>query len=383
MKPRRPDHQLRPGRPDRRGGPGRGPRRGPGRRRRDRRLRPRAAAGRPPAGRPPQGAGHAAPGGLDRGGPGRRGRRGGPAPDRLPRPRAGPVRRQHADPRPGRAGRPAALPRPGPPPGHAPRPDGPGHGPKARRSAIAARWPRKNTRLITASFAAGWMEAALDEPGQPRQRRGPGQGAGHRDRRGDVDRPRRLRHDDPGRGRRPNARPTSPPARSSASSSSAWSGWARTGSTPTWTARCWSSPTTTAPGLIGFIGTTFGRHGVNIAQMNVGREQPGRRGDRRGQPRQRPLRPRPSTRSSAHPDILSVSLIKLPEAGAAAALARGIPECRRLGSNLRFYHKCCVGRRGSRRAWPGVSSSLARGPASRDGRRTCGSDARRASPGRA
>ena len=29
------------------------------------------------------------------------------------------------------------------------------------------------------------------------------------------------------------------------------------------------------PGLIGFIGTTFGRHGVNIAQMNVGREQPG------------------------------------------------------------------------------------------------------------
>ena len=29
------------------------------------------------------------------------------------------------------------------------------------------------------------------------------------------------------------------------------------------------------PGLIGFIGTTFGRHNVNIAQMNVGREQPG------------------------------------------------------------------------------------------------------------
>ena len=29
------------------------------------------------------------------------------------------------------------------------------------------------------------------------------------------------------------------------------------------------------PGLIGFIGTTFGRHDVNIAQMNVGREQPG------------------------------------------------------------------------------------------------------------
>ncbi len=52
----------------------------------------------------------------------------------------------------------------------------------------------------------------------------------------------------------------------------------------------------TCPGLIGFIGTTFGRHNVNIAQMNVGREQPGgeaigvvnldsspRRGSRRAQ----------------------------------------------------------------------------------------------------
>jgi D-3-phosphoglycerate dehydrogenase len=29
------------------------------------------------------------------------------------------------------------------------------------------------------------------------------------------------------------------------------------------------------PGLIGFIGTIFGKHGVNIAQMTVGRQQPG------------------------------------------------------------------------------------------------------------
>ncbi len=41
------------------------------------------------------------------------------------------------------------------------------------------------------------------------------------------------------------------------------------------------------PGLIGFIGKTFGDQGVNIAQMNVGRQQPGGRGDRGGQPRQR------------------------------------------------------------------------------------------------
>jgi D-3-phosphoglycerate dehydrogenase len=29
------------------------------------------------------------------------------------------------------------------------------------------------------------------------------------------------------------------------------------------------------PGLIGFVGTVFGKHGVNIAQMTVGRKEPG------------------------------------------------------------------------------------------------------------
>jgi D-3-phosphoglycerate dehydrogenase / 2-oxoglutarate reductase len=29
------------------------------------------------------------------------------------------------------------------------------------------------------------------------------------------------------------------------------------------------------PGLIGYIGTIFGKHGVNIAQMTVGRQRPG------------------------------------------------------------------------------------------------------------
>ena len=29
------------------------------------------------------------------------------------------------------------------------------------------------------------------------------------------------------------------------------------------------------PGLIGFVGTIFGKHGVNIAQMTVGRQAPG------------------------------------------------------------------------------------------------------------
>lgn len=68
------------------------------------------------------------------------------------------------------------------------------------------------------------------------------------------------------------------------------------------------------PGLIGFIGTTFGRHGVNIAQMNVGRKQPG--GEAIGVVN---LDCVPSAEAlaevQAHPDILSVSLIKLPPAG--------------------------------------------------------------------
>ncbi|MCA1685907.1 MAG: ACT domain-containing protein, partial [Planctomycetia bacterium] len=72
------------------------------------------------------------------------------------------------------------------------------------------------------------------------------------------------------------------------------------------------------PGLIGFIGTTFGRHHVNIAQMNVGREadQPG--GEAIGVVN---LDAVPSEAAldevRAHPDIISVSLIKLPKPGEA------------------------------------------------------------------
>ncbi|MDE2509252.1 MAG: phosphoglycerate dehydrogenase [Planctomycetota bacterium] len=68
------------------------------------------------------------------------------------------------------------------------------------------------------------------------------------------------------------------------------------------------------PGLIGFIGTTFGRAGVNIAQMNVGREHAG--GEAIG------IVNLDSVPSAAaldevknHPDILSVSVINLPPAG--------------------------------------------------------------------
>ena len=65
------------------------------------------------------------------------------------------------------------------------------------------------------------------------------------------------------------------------------------------------------PGLIGFIGTTFGRHGVNIAQMNVGREQPG--GEAIGVVNLDSYPPKAALDEvSGHKDILSVSVIRLP-----------------------------------------------------------------------
>jgi D-3-phosphoglycerate dehydrogenase len=68
------------------------------------------------------------------------------------------------------------------------------------------------------------------------------------------------------------------------------------------------------PGLIGFIGTTFGQHHVNIAQMNVGREQPG--GEAIGVVNLDSVPPEEALEEvRRHPDILSMSLIKLPRAG--------------------------------------------------------------------
>lgn len=68
------------------------------------------------------------------------------------------------------------------------------------------------------------------------------------------------------------------------------------------------------PGLIGFLGTECGRHGVNIASMNLGRLKPG--GDAVAvlnldqDPPQNVLQT-----ISAHPKIKSVMIVKLPPAG--------------------------------------------------------------------
>ncbi len=69
-----------------------------------------------------------------------------------------------------------------------------------------------------------------------------------------------------------------------------------------------------APGLIGFIGTIFGKHRVNIAQMTVGREQPGGEAiavlNLDSPPPEEALR-----EVRAHEGIRNVSVVKLPPAG--------------------------------------------------------------------
>ena len=68
------------------------------------------------------------------------------------------------------------------------------------------------------------------------------------------------------------------------------------------------------PGLIGFIGTIFGKYQVNIAQMTVGRQLPGGEAiavlNLDSQPPEEALK-----EVRAHPQISSLSVVKLPSAG--------------------------------------------------------------------
>ena len=68
------------------------------------------------------------------------------------------------------------------------------------------------------------------------------------------------------------------------------------------------------PGIIGAVGTIFGKHQVNIAQMSVGRAAPG--GGAIGVLNLDSL-PLPAALDevAAHPDIQSVLVIELPPAG--------------------------------------------------------------------
>lgn len=68
------------------------------------------------------------------------------------------------------------------------------------------------------------------------------------------------------------------------------------------------------PGLIGYIGTIFGKHQVNIAQMTVGRQQPG--GEAIAVLNLDSLPPEEALKEvCSHQQISSVSVVKLPPAG--------------------------------------------------------------------
>jgi D-3-phosphoglycerate dehydrogenase len=68
------------------------------------------------------------------------------------------------------------------------------------------------------------------------------------------------------------------------------------------------------PGLIGFVGTIFGTHGVNIAQMTVGRQAPG--GEAIGILNLDSPPPEPALAAvKGHPAIRSLTVVKLPPAG--------------------------------------------------------------------
>ncbi|QJW93016.1 phosphoglycerate dehydrogenase [Frigoriglobus tundricola] len=68
------------------------------------------------------------------------------------------------------------------------------------------------------------------------------------------------------------------------------------------------------PGLIGFVGTIFGTHKVNIAQMTVGRQAPGGEAigilNLDGPPPEQAI-----AEVKAHPQISAVTVVKLPAAG--------------------------------------------------------------------
>jgi D-3-phosphoglycerate dehydrogenase len=69
------------------------------------------------------------------------------------------------------------------------------------------------------------------------------------------------------------------------------------------------------PGLIGKIGSIFGAKGINIAQMNVGRKQPG--GEAIGVVNLDAFPDEAAVKEvEAQPDVTSVSVIRLPEPGA-------------------------------------------------------------------
>ena len=177
--------------------------------------------------------------------------------------------------------------RPGPPARPACTPRWPRARSAGRDASTAATSPAAAPGCITAAFAAGLLESRLDQNVNIVNAELLAQRTRHRDRRADRRRRRAISARSFAtdvRDRQEDATP--PPARCSATSilrlvqlGPYHLDTFMDGIMLIFTHR-------DVPGMIGFIGTIFGKHKVNIAQMTVGRQAARRRGDRRAQPGQ-------------------------------------------------------------------------------------------------
>ena len=134
---------------------------------------------------------------------------------------------------------------------------------------------RRSTRLITAAFAAGLLEYRLDQNVNIVNAELLARERGIEIVEQTSSQEGRFQHAHHAPTSSPTRRPTPPPARCSATSTCGWCSWGRTTSTPIMDGVMLIFTHRDVPGLIGFIGTIFGKHQVNIAQMTVGRQQPG------------------------------------------------------------------------------------------------------------
>ena len=252
-----------------------------------------------------------APRGLDGRSPGSGRGRGGRPPRGLPDPRGGPVCGQHGRGQPGRDGRDAAIRRSGPPARAVPGPDREG---AIRKATLQFRGDlaKRNTKLLAAVFTAGLLEKHMADSvnvvNAPVLAREHGIEIVNRDR--DEG---RLREPAVHRGR-DRARPV---RRGGTLFGDKYPRLVQLGEyrlDAYLDGILMVFPHQDVPGLIGFLGTEFGRHGVNIASMNLGRLKPG--GDAVAVLN---LDPFPSEAAlatvAAHPKIKSVTVVKLPPAG--------------------------------------------------------------------
>ncbi len=171
----------------------------------------------------------------------------------------------------------------------------------------------KKTRLLTAAFTAGLLEFRLSAGREHRQRRAAGPRARHRDRRVVEPQEGRLRT-------LLHAEVETEQGTTVAAGTLFGNQYLRLVQLGPFRLDAYLDGVMLifthrdVPGLIGFIGTIFGKHEVNIAQMTVGRQTPG--GEAIGILNLDSPPPEQAVNAvKAHPQISNLIVVKLPPAG--------------------------------------------------------------------